>query len=391
MAAARGAAARLREPATPDRHRDAFLLGLLLEGDAAPDVDAEVPARIREEARRHLAHWLEAIAGAAGRDERLSNALLYLLAHFPEDRALIEAAVARAFGGDHPAARTLAGIFAAPPIAGSRGRAMLMYLGAEACDAAGGNQLALAEQALACPVCRGPLAFTEAGADCRACRRACGYRGGFLDLAGDTDAPEEFSPDRAATFERDRHRFVRVMARDFQGHLTREREEAYLARHLPAGDGPVLDLACGAGSRTALVARHTGRDRLIGLDYSVPMLEACAAAVPDALFVRGDAAALPIGDGALAAINCSDALQALPDPGRALMEASRCLRPGGRFTCFTFRESAPPYLYFQHRFPVDPRRTFSIREIEAFVEEAGLTLIDMREPRSAVFFTAEKR
>jgi ubiquinone/menaquinone biosynthesis C-methylase UbiE len=153
----------------------------------------------------------------------------------------------------------------------------------------------------------------------------------------------------------------------------------------------VLDLACGAGSRTAMVARQIGRDRLIAIDYSIAMLDACAAAVPGVLYVRGDAAALPIADGALAAINCSDALQALAEPGRTLREVSRCLQPGGRFTCFTFRESEFPYAYFQHGFPVDPRHVFSRRQIEALLEQADLALIDMREPRSAVFFTAEKR
>jgi ubiquinone/menaquinone biosynthesis C-methylase UbiE len=55
---------------------------------------------------------------------------------------------------------------------------------------------------------------------------------------------------------------------------------------------PTLDVACGTGFLT----RHLGGE-ITGLDQSARMLKAAQARMPNAMFVRGDALALPFPDG----------------------------------------------------------------------------------------------
>jgi ubiquinone/menaquinone biosynthesis C-methylase UbiE len=181
------------------------------------------------------------------------------------------------------------------------------------------------------------------------------------------------------------------MGGDWEGGLTPEREQAYLERFLRPVQGPVLDLACGAGSRTRFVAAIAGAARVIALDYSLPMLEACGRALQGVTLVRGSASALPFADASLGGINCSDALQALPDPAQAFAEAGRCLRPGAPFTGFTFRESAGVYAWFQHRFPAAPRQLFTDAGLSAMADRAGFEMVDIGGPAQAIFFTAHRR
>ena len=187
-----------------------------------------------------------------------------------------------------------------------------------------------------------------------------------------------------------RPRFVRTMSRDWGRSLTPEVEEAYLARHLHAEEGLVLDLACGAGGWTELVGRQVGAERVLALDVSLPMVQSCLRRVPSAIGICGDAMRLPLHDASLAGANCSDALQAIPDPGAALREVSRCLRPGAPFTAFTFVQGDEMYRYFQHRVPLHARHLFTPGQLRGLLADAGLELLDWSQRGLAVFFTARR-
>ena len=85
------------------------------------------------------------------------------------------------------------------------------------------------------------------------------------------------------------------------GQLIDDREKrAVLDAIGPVGEKRVLEIACGTGRFTALLAAH-GAD-IVGLDISAPMLQeghakvAHAGAGDDIEFVRGDAARLPFPD-----------------------------------------------------------------------------------------------
>jgi len=101
---------------------------------------------------------------------------------------------------------------------------------------------------------------------------------------------------------------------------------------IPSG-GTALDVGSGPGNVTAALARAAGPDGLaLGVDISEPMLARAvnAAAGPQVGFLRADAQQLPLRDETVDAVTSIAMLQLIPDPGVALAEMARVLRPGGR-------------------------------------------------------------
>jgi ArsR family transcriptional regulator len=93
----------------------------------------------------------------------------------------------------------------------------------------------------------------------------------------------------------------------------------------------VGDLGCGTGQLTALLAPHVAR--VIGIDGSADMLQAARARlhdVPSIDFRLGNLETLPIADSELDAAVMALVLHHVPEPGRALAECARALKPGGR-------------------------------------------------------------
>jgi SAM-dependent methyltransferase len=91
----------------------------------------------------------------------------------------------------------------------------------------------------------------------------------------------------------------------------------------------VADLGCGAGHVSSLVAPFVRR--VIGVDASAAMLAAAEDVVPASVDLRqGTLEALPIGDAEVDLVLLVLVLHHVPDPARALAEAARVLKPGGR-------------------------------------------------------------
>ena len=187
--------------------------------------------------------------------------------------------------------------------------------------------------------------------------------------------------------------FVRSMGRNWNGALTPELEDAYLLEHVKPADGPVLDLACGAGRWTRTLVQRFGADNVIGFDLSFASLNACRAANPDTPLVRGNAWTLPFANETFGAINCSNSLQLIPDTPRVLKEVGRTLKPGGTFTCFTFRRSSSKtYRLLQGTVErVMTVRAFRMDDIEQWLNAANMELVDVSGPNLALLFTARKR
>jgi SAM-dependent methyltransferase len=98
---------------------------------------------------------------------------------------------------------------------------------------------------------------------------------------------------------------------------------------------PVLVACCGEGRLASLLAR---RISWIGLDSSPAQL----AASPFRPVVRGDMAALPFRDASFAEVTHLWCLYHLGSPLVAVAEASRVLRPGGRYyACTAARDNDP--------------------------------------------------
>ncbi|MEV0598915.1 methyltransferase domain-containing protein [Streptomyces sp. NPDC050315] len=105
-------------------------------------------------------------------------------------------------------------------------------------------------------------------------------------------------------------------------------------------DHRTLDLGCGSGQTTRLVALRAPQGRVLGLDLSGPMLtEARARAeregVANASFAQGDAQVYPFEAGTFDAAISRYGVMFFADPVAAFGNVGRALRPGGRlaFVC----------------------------------------------------------
>jgi SAM-dependent methyltransferase len=91
----------------------------------------------------------------------------------------------------------------------------------------------------------------------------------------------------------------------------------------------VLDLCCGQGNVAAvLISRGC---KVVGADFSPAMLELARRRLPDAIFMTADAQDLPFPDGTFDVVVSNVGICHVPDQPRALAEARRVLRRGGRF------------------------------------------------------------
>jgi SAM-dependent methyltransferase len=96
-----------------------------------------------------------------------------------------------------------------------------------------------------------------------------------------------------------------------------------------AGPGVrLLDIACGPGVVAAAALRRGCT--VTGVDFSAAMLGEARRRLPDAAFHDADAEALPLASGGFDAAVSNFGLHHFPFPVRALAEARRVLRPGGR-------------------------------------------------------------
>ena len=100
--------------------------------------------------------------------------------------------------------------------------------------------------------------------------------------------------------------------------------------------GAVLDMGCGAGLDSLLLARRAAyHGSVIGIDFSWSMLKRarCAAArggTRNVLFCQADAERLPVGDSSIDVVIANGIFNLNPAREAIIRELARCLRPGGR-------------------------------------------------------------
>lgn len=105
---------------------------------------------------------------------------------------------------------------------------------------------------------------------------------------------------------------------------------------LPPG-AQVLDLGCGTGVLTRLLARWPNVGAVTGVDPAPALLakaRAAAAGLANASFREADGRSLPFEDAAFDLVTCDSMLSHVPGPERALEQAFRVLRPGGGLAVF---------------------------------------------------------
>jgi SAM-dependent methyltransferase len=114
----------------------------------------------------------------------------------------------------------------------------------------------------------------------------------------------------------------------------------------------VLDVACGTGAVTRLLAEQVGpAGNVTGLDITPGMLAAARLAAPSQRieWLEGSAVKMPLPDGTFDAVVCQQGLQFFPDKPAALSEMRRVLKRGGRLalSCWRSVEHTPGYLVLE--------------------------------------------
>ena len=153
----------------------------------------------------------------------------------------------------------------------------------------------------------------------------------------------------------------------------------------------IADLGAGEGAFALLLAERA--KKVIAVDSSQKMIEvgreqALRHGVKNIDFRLGDMEELPIRDAKVDLVFFSQSLHHALHPERAVAEASRILRPGGRIVILDLAK---------HRFEearelyADERLGFSEAELESMLEEAGFTGIQTsvvhKEPETPQFQT----
>jgi len=144
----------------------------------------------------------------------------------------------------------------------------------------------------------------------------------------------------APSYDRFTRWFSFGMDRRWKGRLAR-----WAAEGLEVGD-VVVDLACGTGDLKRAVERSSGwAVEVVGLDPSPEMLRFArmwtgaanrSTAQPPNCLIRADMLAIPLRSGSAAVVTVGYGFRNVPDLARALREAHRVLRPGGRLLSLDF-------------------------------------------------------
>jgi len=147
------------------------------------------------------------------------------------------------------------------------------------------------------------------------------------------------------------------------------------------GNKPIraaLDLGTGTGRMLELIAPLA--ERAVGVDQSPAMLALARSRIDHSgarktQLRQGDIYAPPIERDGYDLVIIHQVLHFLDDPARALREAARALRPGGRLIVVDFAAHGEEFLreQFAHR-----RLGFANEEIESFIIEAGLAPLETR-------------
>jgi ubiquinone/menaquinone biosynthesis C-methylase UbiE len=159
------------------------------------------------------------------------------------------------------------------------------------------------------------------------------------------------------------------------GYFTETMRDAAIARaHLSPGD-VVADVGTGTGFVIQGLAPHVAR--VYGFDESPEMLDVARRNLSafdnvELRKARGDA--LPLPDASLDAVFGNMYLHHVPDPGAAIVELARVLRPGGRLvlTDMDAHEQA-----WMREAMADRWLGFERDDVRAWYTAAGLTQVDV--------------
>jgi ubiquinone/menaquinone biosynthesis C-methylase UbiE len=142
----------------------------------------------------------------------------------------------------------------------------------------------------------------------------------------------------------------------------------------------VLDVGCGVGIATRMLAQLLGRDaRVVGIDLSLPHLHAAGPA-RDVSLLQADASMLCFKDRSFDLIWSCNTINHLSDPVRALTDMRKALRPAGRIVLA--QSGFLPEMFFAWDAPLDEAVRAACHQY--YRERYGLTLDDTARVRGLV-------
>jgi arsenite methyltransferase len=150
--------------------------------------------------------------------------------------------------------------------------------------------------------------------------------------------------------------------------------EQAIARMAVPEDARALDLGCGSGWATRLLAGYAKRGLVVGIDISDEMIEGARAASKEfknISFQVGSAERLPFDDAYFTHAFSMESLYYYSDVGGALREVRRTLAPGGLFVAVVdlYQENEPSHQWIEQlRVPV---HLLGVEDYRALFEEAG--------------------
>ncbi len=159
------------------------------------------------------------------------------------------------------------------------------------------------------------------------------------------------------------------------------RRLAVWAAHPPVA-GLGLDVGAGTGRLSLELARMMPLGRVVGVDFTLPMLRAARATIRASeegehiSLVAADALALPFDDGVFDCVLSAFTVRNLADVAAGFREQARVTRPGGRVVCLEL--SMPPgalfapvfRLYFRRIVPILGRIVAGAAEAYTYLPES---------------------
>jgi len=149
-----------------------------------------------------------------------------------------------------------------------------------------------------------------------------------------------------------------------------------------ASSAIVLDVGCGSGWATRLMAEKARDGRVVGIDIADEMITVAretSSQCANVEFRVASAESLPFAEGEFTSAFSMESLYYYADVGLALKEIKRVLRPGGLFVTVIdlYRENLPSHQWIEQlKVPV---HLLSIPEYRSLFEDAGF--INVRDQR----------
>ena len=143
--------------------------------------------------------------------------------------------------------------------------------------------------------------------------------------------------------------------------------------------GRILDIACGTGHGTALLARSGA---VTGLDRDGATIDHARRRVPDARFEVAEVPPVPLPDDAFDWVVCFETIEHVTDDERFLLELRRVLAPGGHMLLSTPNRAvtSPNDPIPQNPYHV---REYLLPEIRGLAARAGFEQSDVYYQRGA--------